>query len=130
RCRRALRRQSGDCAAHGSRGVLSRRAKEHSEMKRCVLFLVSGFVAIAALAQSSPEEHSAHHPPSTNAAQTTASPSMDMHQNMKAMQLLMDKIENTSNPAERKRLLEQHGKAMREQLQSMQHMDDGAGMGM
>ena len=49
---------------------------------------------------------------------------------MKDMQALMEKIEKTSDPAERQRLLEQHRKAMHAQLDSMKNMGDEMGMGM
>jgi hypothetical protein len=98
-------------------------------MKPPALFLVSAFLATVAIAQGSPEDHAAHSSPGAHAAQAEANPATDMHRKMMDMQLLMDEIEKTSDPAKRKRLLEQHGKAMRAQLQSMQHMGEAMGKG-
>ena len=96
-------------------------------MKRFTIALVTCAFVVSAAAQVTPEEHAAHHPP--QAASTPDMPD-DMHQHMKDMQALMEKIEKTSDPAERQRLLDQHRKAMHDQLDSMMQMGDDNGMGM
>jgi hypothetical protein len=52
----------------------------------------------------------------------------DLQQKTKAMQALMEKLENTRNAAERERLLARHHQAMREQLESLKHMNCAMGM--
>jgi len=96
-------------------------------MRRITLVLMTCAVVASAAAQLTPEEHAAHHPPQAATSQVTPD---DMHQHMKEMQSLMEKIEKTSDPAERQRLLDQHHKAMREQMNSMMQMNDGMGTGM
>ena len=91
-----------------------------------IVLMTCGFVAGAA-AQVTPEEHAAHHPPKVESTQSTPA---DMHQHMKDMQALMEKIEKTKDPAERQRLLDQHRRVMSEQLHSMMEMDKDKGMGM
>jgi hypothetical protein len=96
-------------------------------MKRFTIVLMTCAFVISAAAQVTPEEHAAHHPP--QAANAPGTPD-DMHQHMKDMQALMQKIEKTSDPAERQRLLDQHRKAMHDQLDSMVQVRDGMGTGM
>jgi hypothetical protein len=69
--------------------------------------------AAIAFAQVNPEEHAAHHPDATASSQ-------DHSASMKA---LMEKLKNTKDPAERKRLLAEHRQLMHEQLDTMRHMN-------
>ncbi|HET9473538.1 MAG TPA: hypothetical protein VFO82_06570, partial [Steroidobacteraceae bacterium] len=101
--------------------------RECLTMKRFTIVLLTCGVVAVAVAQVTPEEHAAHHPPAVATAESTPA---DMHQHMKDMQTLMEKIEKTKDPAERRRLLDQHRKAMREQLHSMMQNDKGMKMGM
>jgi hypothetical protein len=73
--------------------------------------LLAAATAIA-IGQVSPEDHAAHHPDAAAATQDHRS----------AMKALMEKLRNTSDPAERQRLLDEHRRAMRGQLDSMRHM--------
>jgi len=95
-------------------------------MRPITMVLMACAVVASAAAQVTPEEHAAHHPPQAATSQGTPG---DMHQHMKEMRSLMEKIEKTSDPAERQRLLDQHRKAMREQMNSMMQLDDDKGMG-
>ena len=80
-------------------------------------------------AQNTPEEHAAHHPPQqattsevvkkTDAGEKSVK---DAQADQAKMQVLMDKIHQTKDPAERKRLLEQHEKMMHEEILAMRHM--------
>jgi len=96
-------------------------------MRRITFVLMACAVMAGAAAQVTPEEHAAHHPPQAATSQGTPD---DIHQHMKDMQSLMEKIEKTSDPAERQRLLDEHRKAMRGQMNSMMQMGDDKGMGM
>jgi hypothetical protein len=85
--------------------------------------LASAVVAVllgtsVALAQTPADEHSGHHPEG-------AMPRMQ--DNMKKMQDLMAKIHASKDAAERKQLLQQHSKAMMEQMELMRGMGGGAG---
>ena len=97
------------------------------------------FGTSVALAQTTPDEHASHHPagappPGAAAAQPSA-PGMGMgpsamprmQDNMKKMQDLMAKIHASNDVAERRQLLEQHSKAMQEQMEMMHGMGRGAG---
>jgi hypothetical protein len=101
----------------------------------CALLILTG-ASISALAQVNPEEHADHHPdqsaatqvaPEASKTQPDNSPAADMHRRMQAMQELMSKLEKTTDPAERRRLLEQHREAMHQQMSAMKQM---GGMGM
>jgi hypothetical protein len=110
-------------------------------MKAFYLAAVAVGAMSVAMAQVSPEEHAAHHPDQTAAAAKDApatkmpsaektAPSAvgaDMQTRMKSMQGLMDKLGQTKDPAERKRLLAEHRQKMHEQLGAMMHM--GCAMG-
>jgi hypothetical protein len=105
--------------------------------------LTSSVVALllgtsVALAQTPVDEHAGHHPegatppPASSAAQPpaqgmgpTAMPGMQ--DNMKKMQDLMAKIHASKNAAERKQLLQQHSKAMQDQMEMMHSMGGAAG---
>jgi hypothetical protein len=105
-------------------------------MKRLSVFALSLIgTASVALAQTA-DEHAAHHPDQQNAAATapktpnqsaqTGKPAADrMEQNMKKMRTLIAKIDETKDPAERKRLLAEHRQAMRQQMDMMRGMDSG-----
>jgi hypothetical protein len=84
-------------------------------MKSLYLGVLLTAAAAIAVAQLSPEEHAAHHPDATASTQDHSS----------SMKALMDKIRNTTDPAERKRLLDEHRRAMHAQLDSMKRMKCG-----
>ena len=84
-------------------------------MKSLYLGVLLAAATAIAVAQVSPEEHAAHHPDATASAQDHSS----------SMKALMDKIRNTTDPAERKRLLGEHRRAMLAQLESMKRMKCG-----
>jgi hypothetical protein len=86
--------------------------------------------------QAAADEHAGHHPPgapisagapikgpSTQAMDPAATPRMQ--DNMKTMRDLMARIHSSKNAAERQQLLQQHSKAMQEQMGMMR----GKGMG-
>jgi hypothetical protein len=93
--------------------------------------------AALALAQTPADEHAEHHPdgatpPAPVAAQSPAqgtnAPAMPQTQdNMQKMQELMTKIHASKDGAERKQLLQQHSKAMQEQMQTMRGMAKAKG---
>jgi len=52
-----------------------------------------------------------------------------MHDHMKAMQAMRDKMMNTKTPAERQALMDEHMKTMHEGMAMMKGMNDMKGMG-
>ncbi len=80
-----------------------------------------------AFCQVTPEEYGARHPPQqttktdTNGKSDTGATS-SAQADQEKMRALMDKVHQTKDPAERKRLLEQHQRLMHEELQAMQQM--------
>ena len=99
-----------------------------------VTLLVVALAAQGALAQQKDDEHAAHHP--QGQAQQSGAPAGkgedQLHQlgeNMKKIQDLMTQIHATSDPAARDELMNQHLKAMREQMKLMLAMTPGK-MGM
>lgn len=98
------------------------------------LALLAG--SASAMAQTTPEEHAAQHPAQQSAPAGKLAPSSsdeqkaikEMQSGAAAMQALMDQIENTKDPAERKKLLEQHHRMMLKQTQAMEHMSCGMEM--
>jgi hypothetical protein len=101
--------------------------------------LASSVVAVLlgtpfAKAQALADEHGAHHPEvaTPSAAQTpaqgmSATAGPRMQDNMQKMQELMAKIHASKNAVERKQLLQQHSKAMLDQMDMMRGMGSGAG---
>jgi hypothetical protein len=89
-------------------------------MKTLCMLLLLASASVPALAQVGKPESAA--PPSESSA------AEDARQHMKTMQELMNKLEKSTDPAERKRLLEQHRSAMHEQLQAMKNMECGPAM--
>jgi hypothetical protein len=92
--------------------------------------------ASAVLAQAPVDEHAGHRPagapppPASPAAQSPAqgmgaAAMPRMRDNMKKMQELMAKIHASKDPAERQQLMQQHSRAMHEQMQMMQAMGGG-----
>jgi len=96
------------------------------------LALVAG--SASALAQSTPDEHAAHHATKQSAQlEKAANPGSDEQKQIKemqngatAMQALLDQVRDSKDPAERKKLLEQHHQMMVQQTEMMRHM--GCGM--
>jgi hypothetical protein len=84
------------------------------------------------------DEHQAHHPD----ANVTTAPETDtkgegemgmmksMQDGMKKMKELMEKLQATTDPEEKAKLLKQHMQAMREQMEKMRGMGGGMRMGM
>jgi hypothetical protein len=98
------------------------------------LLLTSSVVA----GQAPADEHAGHHPPGATSPEvppgaklptqaTSPTPVPRMQDNMKKMQDLMTKIHASKDPAERRQLLQQHGKAMQEQMGMMRGMAGGQG---
>lgn len=85
-------------------------------------------------AQAPADEHEGHHPeqaatPKAAAPVPAPQGASAMQENMKRMQDLMAKLKASQNPAERQKLLDEHSKAMHEQMRTMQGMGMGMGMG-
>jgi hypothetical protein len=98
------------------------------------------FVASAALiAATSVSANDAHHPesaagnatspaaPTANANQAGSAPDSarrlgEMHQQMQKMLAQMDKIRQTKDPVERKRILDEHMQTMQDTMQAMHSM--------
>jgi hypothetical protein len=92
--------------------------------------------ASVASAQTNADEHAAHHPagaqPTPNAPQSSDQAKVPaamsrMQDNMKTMQELMAKVRSSKDPAERQQLMQEHMKAMHEQMDMMRGMRMGAG---
>lgn len=99
----------------------------------------------AVLAQTPADEHAGHHPPgattpakpsamppappsarpSTQATSPAAMP--QMQDNLKKMQDLMTRLRASKNPTERQQLMQQHSKAMMDQMGMMRGMGSGQG---
>ena len=102
---------------------------------KTLILLVSLF-SVPAVQAADEEDHTAHHP---DAAQGEAAPAADtkapgagmgkMHENMKKMEDLMSKILSTSDPQERKKLMEEHMQSMQDGMKGMKGMS-GMKMGM
>ena len=70
------------------------------------------------------DQHAAHHPGAAASAPTAA-----MHDRMKAMREMHDKMAQAKTPEERQALMADHMKAMHEGMQTMKGMGGMAGMG-
>lgn len=92
---------------------------------RIAIVLSSALAAGAVFAQTTPAEHAQHHPEGQAASAPAASMPM-MAERMKNMQEQMRKIDETKSPAERKRLMDEHMKAMQQGMSMMSIM---GGMG-
>lgn len=88
------------------------------------------------LAQAPADEHAGHHPEGTPPPATTTQPAgkssdapgMDrMQGNMKKMQDLMSRIHASKDGTERQLLMQQHSKAMHDQMNIMRSMQGGKG---
>jgi hypothetical protein len=86
------------------------------------------------MAQTPADEHAGHHPEGTPPAASSAQPPgkpadsaamARMQDNMKKMQDLMAKVRASKEGPERQQLLQQHSKAMREQMDMMRGMPSG-----
>jgi len=94
-------------------------------------------VAVAApLAYGVDEHHPEKAGPAAKAPQAPAKPKAEdktaaqMHDHMKKMQDLMARMQKTTDPAERKTLMDEHTKAMQEGMQTMRGMGGGMMQGM
>lgn len=103
---------------------------------RLIFTLALVAASASAMAQTTPEEHAAHHPaqqssPAGKPATTSSDEAKaikEMQNGAAAMQALMDQIKESKNPAVRKKLLEQHRQMMLKQAQAMERMNCGKGM--
>lgn len=96
-------------------------------MKNRIAIVLSTALAAAGtvFAQTTPAEHAQHHPEGQAASAPAASMPM-MAEHMKMMQEQMRKIHEAKNPTQRKRLIDEHMKAMQ---QGMSMMSGMGGMG-
>jgi hypothetical protein len=108
------------------------------------LLLTSSVVALLlgtniVFSQAPADEHAGHHPPgdTTPATPPESRPSTQavgpagmpqMQDKMKTMQELMLKVRASKDPAERQQLLQQHSKAMQDQMGMMRGMGGQGGM--
>jgi hypothetical protein len=99
-------------------------------MKRLIIALACCMAVGTANAQTTPENHAAHHPPAGETSPAVAPEPAQMQQRLHEMQGLMDQIEKTRDSKERQRLLKQHREAMHTQLAAMKQMQGKMGMGM
>ena len=105
-----------------------------------VLAVCIVLTAPMAFAQTKVDEHEAHHPDKKIAAPAAtqkdsegpagAAAMQPMQQNMKTMHEVMEKIQSSSDPAEKAELLKQHLQAMHDQMKMMLGMSGGMMMGM
>ena len=89
-------------------------------------------LAAPVLAAEDADEHAGHHPPaaaedSPGAGDHKAGSVTHLQQNMQTMQDLMAKIRETTDPAEKKRLLGVHMLAMQEQIKTIRAVYARAG---
>jgi hypothetical protein len=70
------------------------------------------------------DEHAAH-----QAAAASSGAPVAMHEHMKNMQSMRDKMTNAKTPAERQALMDEHMKSMHEGMAMMKGMKDMKGMG-
>jgi hypothetical protein len=111
-----------------------------------LLGLLLGLYGTAALAQQNADEHASHHPEQSTQGQQSATPTAaqsgsalsDLVQGMKKIQDLMTRIHETKDPAEKQALMNEHLRAMREEMRrllaaskgmGMMSKDEGAGVG-
>lgn len=109
-------------------------------MKALPLVIVLSLTCAApmAFAQSEEQDHSAHHP-AQGAAPEAAQPSGHEHgtarpspvqENMKKIEALMQQIQKTTDPGQKRELLAQHLDAMREQMRLIRTQHSEAKMSM
>ena len=95
------------------------------------IFLVS-VLAVPVAQAADEDDHSAHHP---DTGQQQAAPAQDekaagikmekMQEKMKKMQEQMEKIHATTDPAERRKLMQEHMQSMQEGMKMMGRMGGG-----
>lgn len=96
-------------------------------MRRIVIALAALGCIGAAQAQTADEDHSAHHPGAATPdasqrpapAQTTMPEGGAMRAGMKRIQDLMNRIQQTTDPDQRRELMNQHLLALRDQVRAM-----------
>jgi len=110
--------------------------------RKCLPLLLCFAMASPLAAAQSQGDHSAHHPqgqaaPAAGAeAAPPAAPTgpqpgpSPLQQGMKRLQELMTQIEQSSDPAERERLLHEHMLAMLEEIKLLRSQSEGMQMGM
>jgi hypothetical protein len=102
-------------------------------MNKFTLSIFLASILAVPIAQAADEDdHSAHHP---DADQQQAAPARDdkaagmtmekMRDNMKKMQEQMEKIHATTDPAERRKLMQEHMQSMQEGMKMMGRMGGG-----
>jgi hypothetical protein len=105
-----------------------------------IIACVALLIAPAARAQTDEQDHAAHHPQaaqpaekgatSDRTAQGQADVARRVQENMQKMNELMARSQQTTDPAERQRVLDQHLQAMREQMQLLRQQRQSMGQGM
>ena len=113
-------------------------------MTRLACFLAALLLAAPVLAAEDADEHAGHHPPAAaedgpGQSDHKTGSATHLQKNMQTMQDLMAKIRETTDPAEKKRLLGVHMLAMQEQIKTIravyaeagghEHGDGGKGEG-
>jgi hypothetical protein len=101
------------------------------------LLMVALIAALAApLAYGVDEHHPEKSGPAVKAPKSPAKPKAEdktaaqMQDHMKKMQDIMARLQKATDPAERKKLMEEHTKAMQEGMQTMRGMGGGMMQGM
>jgi len=105
-------------------------------MKMTVLGIALAGVLLAPAAYGVDEHHPEKTAPGAKAPKAPASPKADdksmaqMQEHMKKMQGIMARMQETTDPAERQKLMAEHTKAMQEGMQMMRGMGGGMMQGM
>ena len=114
-------------------------------MKKLSIVATLAALALVAAPVYAADEHEGHHPDqekrdAVTQPQSTAKPEAaghdmqnHMQENMKVMQAQMEKMRQTTDPAEREKLMQEHMQTMQEHMKNMgEHMKSmhGAGGGM
>ncbi len=100
-------------------------------MKMTVLGIALASVLLVPAAYGVDEHHPEKAAPGAKAPKASASPQADdksvaqMQEHMKKMQDLMARLQKTTDPAERRKLMDEHTKEMQEGMQMMRGMGGG-----
>ena len=94
---------------------------------RLIVFLGLAVSIPFAIAQDQKDEHASHHPaPATDSGASQASTddqaagkSSPVHENMNKVESLLQQVQETDDPAQKRQLLGQHLQALRDQLRLM-----------
>ena len=101
-------------------------------LMRLACLLTALLLAAPVFAADDADEHASHHPAAAaddGAGQrdSKADPAVRLQKNMQAMEVLMAKIRETADAAEKKRLLGLHMQAMQEQIQTIRTVNAKSG---